>query len=357
MNEGSRIAAGLLCLVLAVPALGQPSQLDRKEFARVKASADKGSAEAQFKLGMMYANGVGVKQDPEKAAKWHRKAAEQGLPRAQYQLGLDYADGQGVKSDDFEAVQWYRKAAEAGLPEAQYELGMCCLSGRGTKESGLEALDWFHKAADQNFPVADYQIGMCYFEGRGAAKDIEEGIRWIQSAAEKGVPLAQSKFGMCFEKGEGVAKDKVQAYKWYALAASRDDQRALEIKVTLAKLEAELTKDQVALAQKLAREFKPGQAGKPNSAPTPAAVSQPQPSSGIGASGTADTAWVNVSTTEADCEIFLDGGFVGNSPAKLKLPEGTHVVEVKKTGFQVYRREIKIVPGSDLTLNPVLQRH
>ena len=45
---------------------------------------------------------------------------------------------------------------------------------------------------------------------------------------------------------------------------------------------------------------------------------------------------------------------MGNSPAKLKLSEGSHLIEVKKAGFKDYRNEIKVMDGSELNLNAVL---
>jgi len=47
--------------------------------------------------------------------RWYRKAAEQGHANAQFNLGVGYANGQGVKQDHAEAVRWYRKATEQGL--------------------------------------------------------------------------------------------------------------------------------------------------------------------------------------------------------------------------------------------------
>ncbi len=339
---------------------GQATESERQIFARTKASAEKGNAEAQLQLGALYAGGVGVRKDLEKAAKWHRKAAEQGLARAQYQLGLDYSAGDGVKLSLPESVRWYRKAADQGLVQAQYEMGLCCLFGRGIPDDGVGAVEWFHKAARQGSAIAEYQIGICYLEGTGVAKDITEGIKWIQTAAWKGVAPAQNKFGECFVKGQGVPKDLVQAYKWFALAAAQDDEHALDIRVSMAKLEAELTPEQIAQAQKSASEFKPGQ----RPAPSPL-VTDANPSTGSNGSpaaqtesinSTANTGYVNVRADQDGCDIFVDGAFVGNSPAKLQLAEGSHVIEVKKTGYKDYRRELKVLAGSDLTLAPGLEK-
>ncbi len=85
-------------------------------------AAELGHAQAQFKLGVMYYSGDGVKQDYVETVKWYRKAAEQEYAPAQYNLGLMYQCGYGVQQDKSEAVKWYRKAAEQGDTDAQEAL-------------------------------------------------------------------------------------------------------------------------------------------------------------------------------------------------------------------------------------------
>ncbi|MGL5334797.1 MAG: tetratricopeptide repeat protein [Enterovibrio sp.] len=66
---------------------------------------------AQYKIGIMYADGIGVAKDEKQAFYWYRKAAEQGYPEAQFALGAMYASGRGVDMDQKKAVHWFRKAA------------------------------------------------------------------------------------------------------------------------------------------------------------------------------------------------------------------------------------------------------
>jgi len=85
--------------------------------------ADQGKADAQYNLGFMYANGLGVGKDFAEAAKWYRLAADQGNAHAQFGLGIMYYDGRGVPEDDVEAAKWYRLAADQGVAVAQSALG------------------------------------------------------------------------------------------------------------------------------------------------------------------------------------------------------------------------------------------
>lgn len=75
--------------------------------------AEQGDAEAQFSLGNMYTEGVGVSQSDSQAMAWFLKAAAQGFVPAQVNLGVIYAQGQGVKQNLVEAHKWFNIAGGA----------------------------------------------------------------------------------------------------------------------------------------------------------------------------------------------------------------------------------------------------
>jgi len=111
--------------------------------------AAQGSAEAQFFVGFMYANGRGLPQDLAEAVRWYRRAAEQGDVAAQFALGVAYLRGQGVPQDYAEAVDWYRRAAEQGDPEAQINLGGMFGAGQGVPQDYVSAHMWYNIAASR----------------------------------------------------------------------------------------------------------------------------------------------------------------------------------------------------------------
>jgi len=76
--------------------------------------AEKGDADAQFNLGVMYSKGQGVPQDYKTAVKWYTLAAEQGVASAQTNLGWMYDKGYGVKQDNVYAHMWGNIAASNG---------------------------------------------------------------------------------------------------------------------------------------------------------------------------------------------------------------------------------------------------
>ena len=74
----------------------------------------RGHPVAQNNLGLLYAAGRGVPEDPKLAAEWHARAASQGLANAQYQLGLLYERGEGVPRDDAAAARCIRRRRDRG---------------------------------------------------------------------------------------------------------------------------------------------------------------------------------------------------------------------------------------------------
>jgi len=120
-----------------------------KAYAQNRSLAEKGDAEAQYNLGLIYDKGMGVPQDDLEAIRWYWKAAEQGDPLAQYRLGFKYANGQGIPKNDTMAIKWFRKAADQGLPQSQYNLGIMYHHGRGVPQDNVMAYVWYKLAASR----------------------------------------------------------------------------------------------------------------------------------------------------------------------------------------------------------------
>ena len=113
-------------------------------------------------------------------------AAEQGQPKAQFKLGVGYKCGSGVKKDYEKAVYWFRKAAEQGHAPAKCNLGWMYSHGSGVKKDLEKAVDWFREAADQGFAQAQCNLGVMYDYGYGVKKDLEKAVSWYRKAADQG---------------------------------------------------------------------------------------------------------------------------------------------------------------------------
>ena len=68
---------------------------------------------------------------------------------------------------------------------------------------------------------------------------------WLPRA-EEGDAIAQFKIGSLYLEGQGVARDYVRAHMWFTIA---------DVKMALSIVSAKMTPEQIAEAQRLAREW------------------------------------------------------------------------------------------------------
>lgn len=187
-----------------------------------------------------------------------RQDANQGNVNAQFALGAMYELGRGVPQDYPEAVRWFRKAAEQGDANSQSKLGVMYFLGQNVLQDYAEAIRWSRKAAEQGNADSQSVLGLMYAQGLGAPKNSSESVLWFRRAAEQGKADSQASLGISYFLGLGVPKDLVQAYMWMNLAVSRASgiyqEEAAKTRDMVAK---EMTAQQIAAAQRLAREWKP----------------------------------------------------------------------------------------------------
>ena len=218
-----------------------------------------GDVDAQFNLGTLYENGLGVEADAEQAARWYRAAAarrvdlarlalarlqrtgalepepdedqiklletaaRRGLAEAQYELGVAYDRGVGVTQNHATAAGWYQRAAEQGLTDAQYNLATLFDEGLGTQRDFEQARDWYMRAADAGEARAMNNLGYIYEKGLTGRRDYGNAVVWYRRAALKGLAIAQSNLAALHYLGSGVTRDFEQARRWYEAAAEQGD--------------------------------------------------------------------------------------------------------------------------------------
>ena len=218
-----------------------------------------GDVDAQFNLGALYENGLGVEEDAETAARWYRAAASRrvdlarlalarlqrtgalepepdedqiklletaarrGLAEAQYELGVAYDHGLGVTQNHATAAGWYHRAAEQGLTDAQYNLATLYDEGLGTPRDIGQAREWYMRAADAGEARAMNNLGFIYEKGLLGVRDYGKAVVWYRRAAREGLAIAQSNLAALHYLGRGMTRDFEQAYHWYKAAAEQGD--------------------------------------------------------------------------------------------------------------------------------------
>ena len=168
---------------------------------------------------------------------------------AGFQEGVD-----AYERGDYEtALKKFLPLAEQGHGGAQNYLGELYAEGKGVPQDYTEAMKWYRLAADQGDAWAQSNLGVMYHQGHGVPQDYTGAVKWYRLVAEQGDAVAQFNLGLMYAKGQGVAQNYIQAYMWETLAAAQGNENAAKGLEILGK---KMSPDQIAEAQRLAREWK-----------------------------------------------------------------------------------------------------
>lgn len=224
----------------------------QRAYKEWKAAADAGQAEAQFDLGVLYAQGLGVRRDLTEAAYWYRMSARQGNAEAEFALGQMYSRGWGVPRDEADAIRWLQMAnsVESDGPPTDW----ANVEGYGMPQDPEQAAFWYRQAADKGHPEAQFFLARMYASGRGVKKDEEQAARWMSASAAQGYTFAMANLGDRYAAGNGVAKDDKRAYFWLTLAFLHGDKNAEKMRSAEA---AKLQSADVSAQDRAAQNWKP----------------------------------------------------------------------------------------------------
>lgn len=238
----------------------------------------------QFRIALMFGQGVTVKQSFPKCLYLLEKAAEKRHIGAAFLLGTIYLKGGTLLEDnhgepqygglnvpdDFpfdslRAFSFYLISGNGGdslsrelcsvikkqvLSSKEYKTDSKALFNALEKESsGGNALakrllaEMYNEGelVERNYDMAfalykesaesgdawgQYNIAKKYIEGLGVKQDFSEGFRWMKKAAEQNVSQAQFDLSGLYYKGDGIAADKQMGYVWLLVARKNGSKEA-----------------------------------------------------------------------------------------------------------------------------------
>jgi uncharacterized protein len=221
-------------------------------FREWKAAADAGQAAAQFDLGLLYAQGLGVRRDLTEAERWYRSAAEQGNTEAEFALGQMYSRGWGVPRDAADAMRWLQMANDPDTNGPPTDWAV--LDGYGVQQDQKQAAYWYELAAKKGHAEAQFNLGRLYATGNGVPKDEEQAARWVRAAASQGYAPAQARLGVRYANGMGMEKSDRRAYFWLTVAYLHGEKGNEKLRQAEA---AKLKPDEVATSDRDAQNWKP----------------------------------------------------------------------------------------------------
>lgn len=262
----SIVIAAVLCLPLASEIQAQTLAEEQVKFDRLTPLANKGDADAQFGLGVIYQKGLVVKKSSLRATVWLQKAVDQGHAQATNRLAWHFRNGigvvqssrqaedlylkaydlgvvgasvplgaiyragePGVKENHAKAVKWATIGAEAKIDRGENLLGELYRDGRGVKQNFATALFWFERAAAQGLHLGYFNASVVLRAGVGVEKDMERGMEYLRTAADLGHAGAMNDLALAYAEGVGVPQSYQEALGWFAKAARRNRNGAVRL--------------------------------------------------------------------------------------------------------------------------------
>jgi len=166
--------------------IGVEQDYDQAFFLASLSAANPENYVAQYYLGLMYKDGLGVAQNSETAFEWMSKSGLQGYWQAENWVAYMYREGVGTAQDDSESISWSYKSALKGNVYSQFWVGYHYYYGLGTSQSYTNAFEWFHKSALQQFAWSQYFVALAFYSGDGVEQDYELALEWATLSADQG---------------------------------------------------------------------------------------------------------------------------------------------------------------------------
>jgi len=207
-----------------------------------RVAAEHHSAEAQYRLGMLYLRGKGVEVDESRGLELLRAAADQGIPGAIHDLAQCYAFGIGEPRNDADRpIQLLRRSKSWDELISRYEAGF------GTDRDLMAAAEcyceyalesWRITLADkiefhpgtptqtwsgiQSFDDRQIQVQIPYVDG---SDDLRHALSlYLKSAQGDGSAALQ--IGNRYLKGQDAPQSNWRAWAWFTIAAQHGSSEA-----------------------------------------------------------------------------------------------------------------------------------
>jgi TPR repeat protein len=149
---------------------------------------------------------------------------------AEFSMGEVYYDGLGVPQNYIESLKWFRKAEKNGHPDAACRIGRFFRYGRGVAVSYNTARKWFLKGYKKGSKMATIDLGLLYRYGQGVRKNLNVAEKYFEKYAQQDYRFAEANLGLLYEHD---FKDKQRAIEMYSIAADLGHVKSSEACVRL----------------------------------------------------------------------------------------------------------------------------
>lgn len=197
--------------------------------------AQNGNMLATFGLGRIHADGLGVEIDNEQAQECYKQALDGFLfienkkswKYIEYRIGKMYAQGLGTNQNYELAADWLNKSVAEKYKFAEYSLGSLYYYGHGVEQCYEKAFELYLRSAKQDFPYANFEVAKMFCSGIGTEQSEKKSIYHFEKAYIGFVDLEkqshddkiQYRLGCMLQNGIGTEKDIVKAKEYFEKSA------------------------------------------------------------------------------------------------------------------------------------------
>jgi TPR repeat protein len=236
-----KVAAGDFCIAfwlgevyLRTDKKEEGESLQRKALIETEAAAKSGNHDAQYFMGM-YAGSLSENINIDAFKKWMTLAADGGHSKAQKELGSFYVYTSQKDRNIEKGIGLLEKSAAQENTDAMVSLGEYY-----DFKDYVEAAKWYRMAAERNHESATYNLSDMYAKGDGVSQNWKSAYFWGCRARD------------CLKNPllRVAAKSETTVFREICGGPVRDGD--------LYDVEDHLSKEEIALIQKQASEWKPG---------------------------------------------------------------------------------------------------
>lgn len=228
-------------------------------------AAENGLDAAQWRLGELYARGLGVEQNINKAIELRSKAAEQGNVMFQFMMVIMYATGGfadystymypdgyvynvEIPQDAEKADKWLRQLNHKQLNKTEkdrlegnglFSFTLNQLSVEFIKHSKYDkAIYWYQRETEMGYRDAFCKLGEMYFDGKGISKDYQKAREMFEKAILDDEHFgdgysgylrdrAKAYLGVIYRDGLGVESNQIKAKTFLEDSADKNDAKGM----------------------------------------------------------------------------------------------------------------------------------
>ncbi len=222
--------------------------------------SDEGDPIASFYLGKMYAEGLGVEKDKQRAIEYYQKSDDAYNIDASYELAeILLKDAKDREDENFlMGLKYLKRSAYAGQADALTQLGEFYEKGEWVDKDLKSAFGFYLMGALKGNARSQYYVARLYFAGKGVTQDYENGLKWLTRSARQGYVLAQKDLAIA-RLSEPAILNPAEAYIWLSIISAYNSDDIGEWAISKRnEIEKKIKKREVLISsQRKAREWRP----------------------------------------------------------------------------------------------------